>query len=234
MTARRCPGCGEALARRAFDRRTGGQVDLDLCFACHAIWFDQYESAQLTPGAVIGLFRAIHEGQAAAARPLPAKLACVQCRGPLKLTQDLQRNTRISYFRCGAGHGRLSTFGQFLREKDFVRDLTATEVEKLRATVAQVRCNGCGAPVPISQQATCGYCRAPISMLDAAAVERTLAALGEAERRRTTVDPLAAMDAVLAGQRVERLARATEANHFAAKAAVTVDLATAALDFLFS
>jgi hypothetical protein len=29
--------------------------------ACQAIWFDQYESAQLTPSAVIDLFRRIHD-----------------------------------------------------------------------------------------------------------------------------------------------------------------------------
>lgn len=234
MTGRACPSCAQPLASRRFDRRIGGSLDLDLCFDCHVLWFDQYESAQLTPGAVIELFRLIHEGQARTARALSARLGCPTCRGALKLTQDLQRGTRISYFRCAAGHGRLSTFGQFLREKDFVRDLTTPEVERLRATVAQVRCNSCGGPVPVSSQATCPYCAAPISILDAAAVDRALASLGEAERRRTTVDPTAAMDAVLAGQRIERRARAAQSNVQVAQTVAAVDLVAVVLDFLMS
>ena len=50
-----CPSCSVPMLRRAFERKPFGALDLDLCFACHAIWFDRYESAQLTPGAVIEL-----------------------------------------------------------------------------------------------------------------------------------------------------------------------------------
>ena len=192
------------MAHRAFERRPQGKVDIDLCHGCQGIWFDQYESAQLTPGAVIDLFREIHEHHVRSPRPLADRKQCPECRMPLKLTQDVQRTNRIVYYRCGAGHGRFTSFYQFLREKQFVRSLTPPEIERLRAHVAQVRCSSCGGPVDLARDPQCPYCRAPISILDAQAVSRTLDELSAAERRRHEVDPYAAIDALLAGQRIER------------------------------
>lgn len=181
---------------RLFARKGQGGVELDLCYACHAIWFDQYESAQLTPGAVIDLFRRIHEHHDQPPRPLGDRLRCPACRDKLLLTQDIQRTNRINYYRCANGHGRLTTFLQFLREKNFVRTLTAPEVAQLKVHVTQVRCSGCGAAVDLVRDSACGYCRSPISILDAEAVKTTLAELSAAERARHQVrDP----DKVVAG-----------------------------------
>lgn len=199
--ARPCPGCGAAMARQAFARKLAGTLDLDLCFDCQAIWFDAYESAQLTPGAVIGLFRTIEAQRARAARPLPEVLRCVACRGKLVLTHDIERTNRIVYYRCPQGDGRFTTFLQFLREKEFVRSVTPVEMQRLRATVAQVRCSSCGAPVDIAKDAECPYCHAPISILDADAVRRTLDQLEADERRRCAPDPAAMIDGLIEGKR---------------------------------
>lgn len=180
----------------AFGRQPHGQVDLELCFDCHAIWFDAYESAQLTPGAVIQLFRKIHEHRSAPARPLADSPRCPECRALLAFTQDIQRTNRIAYHRCPEGHGRFTTFLQFLREKNFVRSLSAPEIERLRATVSQVRCSGCGAAVDLAKDPACAYCRSPLSVLDADAVAKTLAALAQAERRRASPDPAEIMAAL--------------------------------------
>ena len=176
------------MSKRRFARQPHGEVFLDLCWDCHAIWFDQYESAQLTPGAVIDLFRLIHEHRGTAARPLADVMACPHCRAKLALTHDIQGSNRLVYHRCLSGHGRCTSFFQFLREKQFVRSLSRPEIEQLRATVTQVRCSGCGAAVDLGRDAACSFCRSPLSILDAAAVERTLAALSQAERRRTHPD----------------------------------------------
>lgn len=227
------------MERRAFSKKPDGGIELDLCFACHAIWFDQYESAQLTPGAVLDLFAQIHTHHEQPPRPLGEALRCPSCKERLLLTQDIQRTNRISYYRCAAAHGRLTTFFQFLREKHFVRSLTAAEVAQLKAHVRQVRCSGCGAPVDLERDAQCGYCRSPISILDADAVRRTLAELGAAERARARPDPGKIVDGMLAGRRFEhRLARIEHRR--AAPAAWTVasedlvDLVGEALGFLMS
>jgi hypothetical protein len=217
------------MLRRSFAGKLAGAVEIELCFACHALWFDQFESAQLTPGAVIELFGEIHAHHDQPPRPLAVECRCPRCRQRLKLTQDIQRGNRIAYYRCPEGHGRLSTFIQFLREKNFVRSLTGPEVTQLRATVAQVRCSSCGAPVSVERDAQCGYCRAPIAILDAEAVRRTLDDLNAAERKRVQVDPAAAMDALLAGKRIERNLAGIERR---AQTPFQPDLVSDALDLL--
>ena len=117
------------------------------------------------------------------------------------LTHDVQRSTRISYYRCSMAHGRLTTFFQFLREKQFVRELKAAEIDQLRATVKQVRCSSCGAPVDLARNAACGYCRAPVSILDADAVRKTLSELDAQERGRKLRDPQEVVNALLEGRR---------------------------------
>jgi hypothetical protein len=189
------------MEQRYFERKPSGRVELDLCLACHAIWFDQYESATLTPGSVLELFRVIHKQQGQALRPLGDVLKCPACQTGLALTHDFQRTNRISYYRCPAAHGRLTTFFQFLREKQFVRDLTRPEIEQLKACVKQVRCSSCGAPVDLGKDPQCGYCRAPISILDPDAVRRMLAELDAKERGRKLGDPQTIVDALLQGKR---------------------------------
>jgi len=167
----------------ALQRSTLGELVVDICWDCHAIWFDQFESTALAPKSVIELFRRIHEHRDRPARPLADAMACPACAARLVFTQDLQKSNRINYHRCPNGHGRLTTFLQFLREKQFVRTLSATEIERLRASVRQVRCSGCGAPVDLEREPACGYCRSPVSILDPEAVERALAGLSDADRR---------------------------------------------------
>jgi len=192
------------MRRQRFARRPEGEVVLDICFDCQAIWFDQFESSQLTPGATIELFRRVHERGAPVAKPIRENAACPLCRGRLKLTHDMQGNNRFVYHACPLRHGRFTTFFQFLREKHFVRSLTNVEIQRLKATVKQVRCSSCGAPVNVERDAVCGHCRAPLAILDADAVQRTLDELSEKERNRPVPDPVAAIDAILAGRQYDR------------------------------
>jgi Zn-finger nucleic acid-binding protein len=201
---RNCPACRSPLEKLVFQRSTAGAVILDICWDCHAIWFDQFESTSLAPKSVIELFRLIHEHRDKPARPLADSMACPSCSARLAFTQDLQKTNRINYHRCPNGHGRFTTFFQFLREKQFVRTLSPIEIERLRATVTQVRCSGCGAPVDLGKDPACGYCRSPVSILDPEAVEKALAGLSETDRRRTSPEPheiSAAFDSLIATHR---------------------------------
>ena len=240
MTGYACPGCGEGMERRTLARRAQGTVDIDLCFPCRGVWFDAFESSALAPVAVIELFRAIHDQRGEAARPLGERLGCPECHQSLKLTHDIQRTTRFTYYRCASGHGRFTTFYQFLREKSFVRELSATEVSALRARVAQVRCSSCGAPIDLARDAGCSYCHMPIAVLDADAVRTALAGLAEAERKRHEVDPLAPAQAMLEGQRVARRLAAAEGRWegfpetHALGLGAGIDLVAAAIDYLMT
>ena len=173
---------------REFERQPLGVVPLDFCFGCQVIWFDSFESQQLTPGGVLKVFTALSERPPQARTPLPDPLSCPRCRSRLTLTHDLQHTTRFTYFRCEFGHGHLSPFFQFLLEKNFVRPVTGAELARLKSQVKTIQCSNCGAPLDLEHDAACRYCGSPISILDPDAVARTVNALDNAEARRSTID----------------------------------------------
>jgi hypothetical protein len=192
-------------------RKPHGESVVDLCDGCHALWLDTHESVQLTPGAIVSLFREVSSAGAPTRRALPAALHCPRCGASLAQTQDLRHSTRFSYWRCTKGHGRFTPFVQFLREKDFIRPLTPAELERLKAHFRTIRCSGCGAPVDLARDMVCSFCRAPVEALDPAAVATTLKSLGDAETKRTTVDVDALADAIIASHRRPPLHRVSEA-----------------------
>ena len=191
------------MAPLDLDRKPSGKLTVDLCGACQAIWFDSFESAQLTPGATLDLFRTIHTAQPETTHALSPQLPCPRCETLLALTHDLQHTTRFTYYRCRYGHGRFTPFFQFLREKNFVRPLAPAELERLKASVRTIRCASCGAPVDIERSTVCRYCQAPIVALDPDAVEKALHELDEAEHQRVTPDPDRIGDSIVALARLD-------------------------------
>ena len=157
-------------------------VAIDLCHACQAFWFDGYESLQLAPASVLRLFKVIGERSGAAVSPLSHTSACPRCGLRLMPTTDQQRQTRFEYRRCPQHHGRLTSFFNFLREKDFIRPLSAAQIAELRKNVQTVHCSNCGAPVDLTKGSACAHCGSPLSMLDLGQAESLIAKLGESTR----------------------------------------------------
>jgi DNA-directed RNA polymerase subunit RPC12/RpoP len=197
------PGCGRAMHSLALSRAALAPLSIDACDDCQALWFDATESQQLTPGAVIELFRAIASSQPTRRDAYPPLLPCPRCTTPLTVTQDLQHTTRFTYYRCRYGHGRFTPYVQFLREKNFIRPLDPAELGRLRAIVATVRCVSCGGPVPLDRSPVCPYCGAPVMLLDPQSVTKALDRLQEAETKRTAAEPMSG-DAPIAIANVER------------------------------
>lgn len=139
-----------------------GTSVIDVCDSCHALWFDAFESVRLTRVAAIALFREVHAAPTPLRRALPERMPCPRCGLALVATHDLQRATRFTYWRCPRGHGRLTPFVQFLREKDFIRPLSRDEIEELKVYLRAVRCSGCGASIELARNMVCPYCRAAI------------------------------------------------------------------------
>jgi len=189
------------MERRTFGAKGPGSVDIDVCFPCHAIWFDQFESAQLAPDAIIHLFRDINDHRNDPIKPIAEGSKCPRCSTRLALTQDIQRSNKLTYYRCPMGHGRLTTFFMFLRENNFIRSLSKPEVETLRAQVKQIRCSSCGAPIDLERMTECPYCHAPVSMLDPDLVRRTLLELDGEQRKAQTLDAQRLAQVVLAAGR---------------------------------
>jgi len=180
-------------------RKPHGALVVDLCPACRGLWFDSFESLQLTPEATLMLLReaAKPAGERPSARTEP--LACPRCHRALAATQDVQRTTRFTYWRCSQGHGRFTPFTQFMREKDYLRPLTGAEIAQVRAHIGTVRCSGCGASVDLGREGRCRYCGAHVEILDPDAVRRAIATARAAVRQQPS--PAAAIDALLAAQR---------------------------------
>jgi hypothetical protein len=208
-----CPGCGQPMQTRSFDAHYGRSVDLDLCHGCALIWFDSHESIALTPGAVLRLFAALDEHRDQR-HPLSREaMHCPRCRRALRPTVDRQRATLFSYWRCEGDDGRLTTFFDFLREKNFVRPLSPERLAELRRYAQTVKCSACGAPIDLAHESECPHCRAPLSMLDPDQVQAVVRDLQRAEERRTTVDPTVAVRLLGDRQALERAFRAPADIH---------------------
>lgn len=171
------------MQSQSLPRNDQGVVEVDLCFACAGIWFDHRVSVLLAPAAVIELFKEIYAHRNDARQPTSHQLSCPRCHGGLVLSFDLCKTGRFSYFACHRGDGRFTPFFQFLREKQFVRDLTMGELARVRSEVRQVTCSACGAPIDLEHESACKYCHAPVSFLDPGAVEKALRMWSDAAHR---------------------------------------------------
>ncbi len=180
-------------------------IAIDLCFTCQGLWFDAYESTRIAPDGIIRLFRLIHDRRDEPRQPLAARLGCPRCDAALQHVHDVGRNGRFNYQRCPQEHGRFTPFAQLMIEKGFVRQLTPAEIRVVAARIAVIHCNGCGAPFDIRKDAACPHCRAPIAILDPAAVEKALAHYRHASLKHEQRDPPAPTDAAEALLATEKL-----------------------------
>jgi hypothetical protein len=191
------------MLEHPLDGLLGRPVVIDLCEPCQSFWFDGRESLQLSPAATLSLFRIIGER---AGRPQlrDADAAkCPRCRGRLRRTQDMQRATRFEYFKCPNGHGRLISFFEFLKEKDFIKPLTPQQIAELRQSVQMVNCSNCGGPIDLGKSSACVHCGSPLSMLDMKQAEKVVEQLRSADRTGKPLDPMLPLNLALARSQVE-------------------------------
>jgi hypothetical protein len=180
----------------------GTAVAIDVCSGCQAFWFDKYESLQLSPGSTLRLFTLIGERSPTGKTALPALLRCPRCAARLAPTHDMQRNAPFQYWRCVNDHGRLITFFDFLREKNFIRPLSPQQVAELRQNVQTVNCSNCGGSIDITTAATCPHCGSPLSMLDMKQAEQLVSQLKHAAEPRP-IDPSLPLELARARHEVE-------------------------------
>ena len=172
-----CPGCATVMTHLALEGRLGRTIEIDLCSVCRAIWFDHFQDLHLTPAATLKVFGVISEPAGRPTTRFPTVLHCPHCNARLLLTHDMQRSTPFQYWRCDNGHGRLITFVDFLREKDFVRPLTPQQLEDLRQNIQTINCSNCGAAINLVKDSVCAHCGAAVSMLDLQQMARTVGQL---------------------------------------------------------
>ena len=176
-STKHCTNCSTLMSLYSLPGHYGRSVEIDVCHHCNALWFDQGESTQLSPDGTVALFQLINERggtSTTAASKFGEGLRCVTCGTGMRLTLDRVKHTRFAYQSCPNGHGRLTTFYNFLAEKQFVRELTQAERAKLATSVQQIKCSSCAAPVDIGKTDACQYCRAPVSVFDRDAAKKAI------------------------------------------------------------
>lgn len=144
---------------------TARDIDVDACSTCNLFWFDSGEIVALTPDAVLALFRLVGEA-GAPGHALAAAMACPRCRRSLGFTHDVTGTTRFTYWRCAQGHGQLITFSQFLAAKHMIRPPSPAELVKLKATLRQINCSQCGAPIDLQSSSACSHCGSAVMLID--------------------------------------------------------------------
>ncbi|MFT3778548.1 MAG: zf-TFIIB domain-containing protein [Ottowia sp.] len=231
-----CPSCRGPMDARQVAAHGGGTLELDLCHACHGIWFDANENLRMAPAGVVALFRQLHEHRADPQAPLARAMNCPRCRRALTEGSDVVRSGRYVTWRCPQRHGRFSTFSSFMVEKGFVRQLTPVEVADLAERLRVIHCGGCGAAVDLRQDHACPYCRAAFSLLDPRAVERALAGYGrQAERAEAGAPPPDLADALISIERErERARREAQQERWQGKGSPADDLWVAGLNLVWT
>jgi Zn-finger nucleic acid-binding protein len=206
-----CPGCDLPMTTHRLAANYGGEVEIDVCDRCVAIWFDRRESLQLSPGATLDLLKILGARATASGGAIRADARCPRCGGALLETTDLQRGTRFHYRRCDA-HGRFITFYEFLREKNLVREPSPAELAAIRSRVKVVKCSHCGAPIDLAAAPRCSYCDAPVSVLSAESLRESLELLQRRDERRGALDAASAQRVAKMQQEIRRALRETDAR----------------------
>lgn len=168
-----CGNCGRPMRRLQWPGHYGGSVEIDLCPACHLVWFDLTETAHLNGPALLALI-----GEMAAAQSLPHEVlsptaACARCRGPLKTVHNQSRWGRSLQLACVARHGAWQTFAQFLAEKGLLRPMSSADRARLQQRDGRLDCVNCGAAIGPADE-HCPFCASVPSVLDVARLARAL------------------------------------------------------------
>jgi hypothetical protein len=168
-----CGNCRQPMQRLTLPGHYGRSVELDLCRACHLVWFDRTETARLNGPALLELIGHMADAQTLPHELLRADAGCARCRAALKQVHNQSRWGRSLQLECMNGHGAYQTFAQFLQEKGLLRPMSRIDRAKLLEARGQIDCVNCGAAIS-RVDAQCPHCLSVPSLLDIARLARAL------------------------------------------------------------
>jgi ssDNA-binding Zn-finger/Zn-ribbon topoisomerase 1 len=179
MPAAACTNCGQPLRLLTLAGHYGREVDLDVCAACHLVWFDPVESARLAGPGLLALVGDMAAAQALAHTPLRADLGCPRCGGGLKTVHNRTRHGRSQQRECIAGHGAWQTFGEFLVERGLLRTMSLADRHRALQQ-GPLACVACGGAIGLHDQ-TCPWCDTAPALVDVARLAQALDPEGATE-----------------------------------------------------
>jgi hypothetical protein len=192
------------MAELALDSRLGIAITGEVCPSCQAFWFDQSKDFQLSPRSTLALMKYIGEHSPSSKPAFRQNLICPRCGSTLRLTHDIARSVRFTYWDCLNQHGHFIGFLEFLKEKNFIHPISPREIQQLRESVHAVNCSSCGASIDLQNNSACPFCKAPITMLDLKEQRQMLEQLKQAAEPKP-VDPTLPLKLALAKAQTEQL-----------------------------
>jgi predicted nucleic acid-binding Zn ribbon protein len=172
-TALVCGNCHAPMQQVALPGHYARTVDLDVCAACHLVWFDTTETARLTGAGLLELIGTMAHAQRLAHEPLRADARCPRCSGALKTVHNQTRWGKSLQLECRRGHGAYQSFAQFLQEKGLLRTMSHLDRARLLQDQGHLECVNCGAAIAAGDTVCC-YCASVPSLLDVARLARAL------------------------------------------------------------
>jgi hypothetical protein len=186
-----CPGCQQPLRHVVLEGHYAKAVQVDLCTACHLVWFDAFESVRLSGLGWVQLLRAML-WQPVSHAVFSSKMACARCHDPLVEVHNQTRFGHSAAMECRQGHGQLQTFTLLLAERGLLRAVLPVDRSSLAKEGRVLQCLQCGAGDHAPSAKECAYCTSPLLVVD---VPRLASALlmrhGDALRLKPNTNPLA-------------------------------------------
>ena len=169
-----CGNCRETMQRLTLPSHYGMPVDLDLCAACHLVWFDTTEAARLGGPALLALIGHMARAQARPHEVLRPDVKCARCSRTVTVVHNRTRWGPSLQLACLVDrHGAYQSFAEFLQEKGLLRPMSLADRHQLLDAAGRIDCVNCGAAIGMAD-ALCPYCRSVPNLLDVARLARAL------------------------------------------------------------
>lgn len=166
------------MTRLALLGRDSRSVDLDMCRACRAIWFDALESVRLSGlGWTLLLRRLAALPSASTTASAPVVMRCSACKVALMPLRNVNRYGRFAAQQCPSCLGQLQSHSMLLANRGLFRPLLERERATLAAEGRPLECLHCGAGLEGGAD-HCSYCKSAALVID---MPRLASALQEEE-----------------------------------------------------
>jgi len=107
------------MAELAPESRLGIVIAGEVCAPCQAFWFDQSKDFQLSSRSTLILMKYIGEHTSSSKAVFQQNLMCPRCGTALKLTPDIARSVRFTYWDCVNQHGHFIGIPRLPQGKEF-------------------------------------------------------------------------------------------------------------------
>jgi hypothetical protein len=118
----------------------------------------------------------------------------------------------------------LTSFFDFLRQKNLIRPLLPDQVAELRQNVQTINCANCGAPVDLGKESSCAHCGTTLSIVDLKQAGTVIEQLRAAARPAGAVDPDLPLRLAAARRDVDRAFAAMAKESWESSGSKPIDL----------